>query len=66
MFADRYVVYTSSTYNAFATSSFSHHSLLSAAAVVSDIAQLWAYPVIAKLEDVCARSTVFKGYIKDG
>ncbi|KAG6014108.1 hypothetical protein E4U43_006914 [Claviceps pusilla] len=59
MFADRYVVYTSSTYNAFATSAFSHHSLLSAAAVVSDIAQLWAYPVIAKLEDAIGRAEGF-------
>ncbi|KAG5978788.1 hypothetical protein E4U55_005943 [Claviceps digitariae] len=59
MFADRYVVYTSSTYNAFAASAFSQHSLLSAAAVVSDIAQLWAYPIIAKIEDAVGRAEGF-------
>lgn len=52
MFADRFTVYTATTYNAFATSAFSQHSLLSAAAIVNDIAQLCSYPIIAKLEDV--------------
>ncbi|KAG5924046.1 hypothetical protein E4U42_004760 [Claviceps africana] len=59
MFADRYVVYTSSTYNTYAASAFSQHSLLSTAAVVSDIAQLWAYPIIAKIEDAVGRAEGF-------
>ncbi|KAG5937468.1 hypothetical protein E4U59_004345 [Claviceps monticola] len=59
MFADRFVVYTSSTYNAYATSAFSQHSLLSTAAVVSDIAQLCAYPIIAKVEDAIGRAEGF-------
>lgn len=52
LLANRFSVYMALTLNAYATSSFSEHSLLSAAGVVHDITQLCAYPIVAKLEDV--------------
>ena len=59
MFANRFSVYSTLVYSPYATSSFSQHSLLSAAGVVSDITQLCAYPIIAKLEDVVGRAEGF-------
>ena len=52
MFASRFSVYSALTYNAYATSAFSQHSVLSAAGVAADITQLCAYPILAKLQDV--------------
>lgn len=56
IFANRLSVYSALVYNAYATSAFSEHSLLAAAGVVSDITQICAYPIIAKLQDVCVES----------
>ncbi|OJD14060.1 hypothetical protein AJ78_05566 [Emergomyces pasteurianus Ep9510] len=59
IFVNRFQVYTAVVYNAYATSSFSEHSLLSTAGVVSDITKLCAYPIIAKLGDVFGRAEGF-------
>ncbi|KAL2204573.1 siderophore iron transporter mirA [Sarocladium strictum] len=51
--------YSTSTYSAYATSAFKKHSLLSASHVVSTIASLLSYPIIARLSDIFGRFELF-------